>query len=167
MRMDCGELRYPLLLLGAPKLPLLGRCCVGFELNLCQLPPFDPEEKAERFCCCAGAVLVLGSPKRPQFPRLVELFVDPGWLKPAPPVAGWPNRRHDPCELCELAPTLPCPNPDRLTCPDCRLLKNCVLFEVREKDAGLTLLFESCMLDRLGVKGSWPRSTLACCRLPV
>ena len=79
MRIDCGELRYPLL--------LLGLCCVGFELNLCQLPPFDPEETAERFCC-AGAVRVLGSPNRPQFPRLAELLVDPGWLKPAPPVDG-------------------------------------------------------------------------------
>lgn len=166
MRMDCGELRYPLFPLGAPKLPLLGRCCVGLELNLCQLPPFDPEENAERFCCCAGAVRVLGSPKRPQFPLLVELLVEPA-LMPAPPVDGWPNRRQDPWELCDPVPAPACPNPDRLTCPACRLLKNCVLFEAREKDAGFTLLFESCMLDRLGVNGSCPRSTLACCRLPV
>ena len=71
MRIDCGELRNPLLPLGAPKLPVLGRCCAGVELNLCELPPFVvPEENAERFCCCAGALRALRPADRQQRLRL-------------------------------------------------------------------------------------------------
>jgi hypothetical protein len=62
---------------------------------------------------------------------------------------------------------LVCPNDARPGCADWRLLKNCVLFEAREIDAWLTGLFESCVLARLGATGSWPRTTLACERLPV